>query len=826
MIGRDKHQGTRRHTRDPHIGGQAGRTQHPAVHADGSFPRPGRVPAGSRRHRRGGMIIIAALLTVFSIFLSYSVFQLQVVDHAAYLEQAADLHLQTVTEYPDRGSLYDRNGTLLARTTYISTVGVTPRDVRPWDEVGDSTPAEMAAYAAGIAAALKMDPAAVLAVLERKVDEKTGKDIEYVVLKKDASKSESDALTAYQTTNKLGGIRVDVETRRYYPLGNLASQVIGLTNMDENTLFGVAGVEAAYNAELAGQPGYKYSETENILGGQLPFSVPTNLQAQDGYSLQLTLDTEIQRITEKAIQQASESSKLPEGAVGIVMDPYTGDILAMAQYPSFDLNAPTACPVGYDPATWDVTVEKNMAYVQSLLWRNRAISDSFEAGSTFKSLTTSMAFDEGLANEKELFSDKEIIVAGWSLHCWSYPSNHGTETLERAMWNSCNPVFVQLSMRVGIQRFYQYIHAFGFGVNTGIDLPAEAPGILHENPTELDMYTMAYGTSATVTPLQLANAYCVLANGGRLMKPTVVRALLNSEGRTVRTTQPQTIRQVISEKTAARVVSMLKGVVTYGTASPGYVEGYTIAAKTGTTTRLSDKKNIASFVAIAPADNPEIVVTVVLYGLDPNQRTIDAGQAVSSIISQTLEYRKVARQYTGDDSYLLKQTTAAPDLSGKTYAEARSILAAARFGSLAGSQDLAETAVIHSQVPAAGTKLHKGAMVVLYADKKAPADPVPIPNFVGLTVNEAARYAAQCGLNILIQGECLGTVSRQEPAAPAAARNETTATAAGAAVGVTPVPGQPADTSRSMPRGGLVTLTFAAPVEGATSSSQVKGGGG
>ena len=775
-----------------------------------SRPRPpeGRDSSDRQAGRRNGIKAIAAFLTAFSFFLSYSVYQLQVVDHDKYQALAAELHLQTVTDYPERGSLYDRNGTLLARTTYVSTIGVTPRDVRPWNEVGDSTPEDKKQYAAGIAEALGMEADAVLAVLERTVDETTGKNIEYAILKKDATKAETEALTTYKTANELGGIRIDIETRRYYPLGDLAAQVIGLTNKDEDTLIGVTGVETTYNAQLSGQPGYRYSETEAILGGQMPFSMSTSLQARDGYSLQLTLDAEIQRITQAAVQQASDSSRLPEGAVGIVMDPYTGEILAMAQYPSFDLNAPTACPPGFDKATWDPGLEANMAYIQSALWRNRSISDAFEAGSTFKSLTTAMAFDEGLTHEQELFSDEEIIVDGWSLHCWSHPSNHGIETLEKAMWNSCNPIFVQLSQRIGLSRFYQYIHAFGFGSNTGINLPAEAAGILHANPTEIDMYTMSYGTSATVTPIQLCNAYGALANGGRLMQPSIVRAVLDSEGNTVQTIQPQTVRQVVSEKAAARVVSLLKGVVTHGTGSPAYVEGYTIAAKTGTTTRKSDGKNVASFVAIAPAENPEICVAVVMYGFDQNQWTFDAGRAVGSIISQTLEYRKVARQYTNDDAYLLKLTTAVPDMTGKTFVEARQLLAAARFGSDAGTAGLSDSDIIRSQVPAPGTKLHKNAVVILYKEEKVPDNPIPIPNFVGLTASEAARYATQCGLNILIQGDCLGVVKTQAPAA--------------VPVGSDPKP----DAVRTVQRGSQITLVFEAPEEAAVSSGRAQGGAG
>lgn len=760
----------------------------------------------SARGRTGvfGMVLVAGVLASFAFYLGFAAFRLQVTDHDEYVEKAAQLHLRTVTDYPQRGSLYDRNGTLLAVNTYFSTVGVTPRDVRPWSEVGEATPDETAEYAAGIAAALQMDPAEVLEILLRKIDE-NGDPIEYVRVKKEATKAETEALQAYKKKTELGGIRIDVEERRYYPLGQLASQTIGFTNRGENTLVGMYGVEAFYNEQLSGQPGYRYSETENVFGGQLPFSLSTRLQAQDGYSLQLTLDTEIQRIVEEAIQRSSEASGLVEGGIGIVMDPYTGEILAMGQYPSFDPNAPATSPGLFDSAAWDPAHnEDQMAYLQSALWRNRSISDTFEAGSTFKSLTTSMAFDEGLAHEQELFSDEEIIVDGWSLHCWSHPSNHGIETLEKGMWNSCNPIFVQLSQRIGLTRFYQYIHAFGFGDYTGVDLPAEAAGILHESPTEIDMYTMSYGTSATVTPLQLCNAYSALANGGRLMKPTVVKALLDEDGNTIRTVQPQTIRQVISEKTASRVSKLLEGVVTHGTGSTGYVEGYRFAAKTGTTTRKSDDRNVASYVAIAPADNPQITVVVALYGLTQSQATYDTGRAAGAIISRTLEYLGVERDYTGDDVYLLKQTIEIPNLVGMTYLEARSALGALQITGVAGGGKVLDSTLIQSQVPAVGTRVHKNATVVLYASEQIPDDPVPIPDFAGMAVGEASRYASQCGLNILIQGDCLGLVVSQEPAAPGPEATE--------------------ETVRHLPRGSQVTLVFEPPEEAAV-TPPAEGGG-
>ena len=341
-----------------------------------------------------------------------------------------------------------------------------------------------------------------------------------------------------------------------------------------------------------------------------------------------------------------------------------------------------------------------------------------------------------------------------------HPGNHGIETLERAMWNSCNPVFVQLSMRVGLDRFYRYIHAYGIGSPTEIDLPGEEAGILHAAPTEIDMYTLAYGTSATVTPLQLITAYNAIANGGKLMKPMVVNALQDDAGQTVRTFQPETVRQVVSEKTAARVKEMLKGVVLYGSASPAYVEGYSIAAKTGTTTRKADNKKDASIVAIAPADNPEITAAVVLYGIEQDQPTIDAGRAVGSIISQVLEYRKIERQYNETDDYLLKQTVEVPDLTGQIYDEARHTLAALQFVADGRSEALDGNTLVGAQYPEPGTRLHKDAIVCLYAEDVLPEDPVPLPDFTGLTVSEAARYAHQCGLNITVKGSALGQVVR------------------------------------------------------------------
>jgi stage V sporulation protein D (sporulation-specific penicillin-binding protein) len=728
----------------------------------------------TRQYKRGGKAPVIFLMTVLIVFASFLVFRLykiQILDYEVNAEKAARLHFREVTEQPRRGSILDRNGVELAGTTYVYRIGITPSDVK--SITLDISKQEIAE---GIASVLKLETESVLAEMGKT-------DQSYVQLKKDVPGPEADQLKSWLAKNDIGGVRIDDEPRRYYTNGSLASQVIGFANYDSNTLFGQLGLELQYNSILTGQPGYKYVETDNYSQGDLPFSVPTSLGAQHGNNLQINLDINIQKIVQEELERAIGIYDITEGGSAIVMDPYTGSVLAMASYPFFDSTDPTVILPDTKLKALDQldispsaeSDEEMIEFLSSQIWRNRAISDTYEPGSTMKSLTAAVAFEEGLASEPDLFDDSPMQVLDWTISC-AKKAGHGVETLEQGFWRSCNPVFAQLAQRAGVSRYYSYMQSFGFMNTTGIDLPAEGVGILHESPTELDMVTLSYGESSTLTPIQMLTAFGAFANGGNLMKPTVLKTVLDSDGSVIKDSQPETIRKIMSETTAARIRELLKGVVLYGTGSAAYVEGYSVGGKTSTSTDDFGDHTI-SFAALAPTENPEIVVLIVLQKpADKATTSTGAARACGQIIGRTLEYLGVAREYSEQDISRLSELHAVPDVVGMTYAEANRVLGVAGMRAEAGEKSMGDQTVVRKQWPESGSSVHVRSLIYLYPADDISEDLVSVPDFTGKTVHESLLSANNSGLNILIDGDCLGVVVRQEPKATysSGAQNEIT----------------------------------------------------
>jgi stage V sporulation protein D (sporulation-specific penicillin-binding protein) len=770
-----------------------------------SYAEPaGRTPA-RRRSRRLGVAALCAVLLFFSGLLTYQLYQIQILDHEVNAELAADQHYKKVAENPRRGSILDCNGVELAGTTYVYRIGITPKDMRSITK--DISADEIAL---GIANCLNLKAEDVRAQMDKI-------EVKYIQLKKDVIREEADRLKAYLAENKIGGVRIDAEPRRYYTNGTLASQVIGYTIYGKDNLVGQLGVELTYNTLLTGEPGYTYVETDNYGNkGQLPFSVPTSLRARNGQNLILSLDVNIQKIAQEELAEAIDVYDITSGGTVIIMNPYTGAILAMASYPFFCSSDPAACPEGKDEATWDNTQKENVDYLTSKIWRNRAISDTYEPGSTFKAITASMALEENLTRESETMNCAVMKLYDWTIRC-HYAPGHGKETMEQGFWRSCNPIFATLALRVGVNRFYQYVRAFGFMNLSGIDLPGEVTGIFHQEPTELDMATLSYGESSTVTPMQLATAYCVFANGGSLVQPSVIKAITDSSGAIVKDSQPETVRKVISESTAARIRELLKGVVLYGTGSAAYVEGYAIAGKTSTSTD-EEGNHTLSFAGLAPADNPVIVALVVLNKPKDKELTSKgASKTCGQIISRTLEYLGISRQYSDKDITSLGKVVKVPDLKGQTFAEARKTLAELGLQAEAGDLAMGDSTRVKYQWPATDTELHKQGVVYLYPDAQPVEDLVVIPDFSGRNVNECLSMAAESGLNIRISGSCLGVVVSQNPA-PTFTINEPAASPTPAATepgqeigetGTTETKGttEPAP-DRRLTRGSIVTVSF------------------
>lgn len=717
-----------------------------------------------RDKRQGGkipLLILVAVLLFFAALLINQLYQIQIVEYEVNAQKAARQHFTKVTQQPERGRIYDVNGVELAGTTYVYRIGITPGDVRSItknitkQEIGEA-----------IALALHLETDAVMAELAKT-------DATYIQLKKDVPKQEADALKQYLSDNTIGGVRIDSEPRRYYTNGSLASQVIGFASYDNGNLTGQLGIELQYNNLLTGQPGYTYVETDNYSGrGELPFSVPTSLGAKNGNNLHLNLDINIQKIVQEELERAIRTYDITTGGSVLVIDPYTGAVKGMASYPYFDSAKPTEIPentrldaiaeAAIDPAGG--TSEEVIEFLSAQIWRNRAISDTYEPGSTMKAITAAVSFEENQTREDELFDDSPMQVLDWTISC-SSRVGHGIETLEQGFWRSCNPVFAQLAQRAGVGIYYNYMKAFGFMSTTGIDLPAEGIGILHEDPSVLDMVTFSYGESSTLTPIQMASAFSTFANGGNLIQPTVLKSVTDSDGAVIRENKPETIRKVISDQTSVRIRELLKGVVLYGTGSKAYIEGYSVAGKTSTSTDDFGDHTI-SFAALAPADNPEIVVLVVMQ--KPRDKTLTSGGAAKTcgvIIERTLEYMGVPRVYSELDISRLSETKPVPDMSGLTYAEAIKELGNIGLRAEAGERSMSDQTIIRSQWPDVGAAVHHRSLIYLYPTEQIKEDLVVVPDLTGKTVHESLLSANEAGLNILIQGECLGTVISQTPGA-------------------------------------------------------------
>ena len=709
---------------------------------------------------KGWILFLGFCVILASAYLIYSLYEIQIVNYEQFSKEASQKHWQRIKDEPERGEILDINGNVLAGTSYGYTVGITPSDF-----ISLKKDVDEATICSTVAATLGVDPLVLEDAMQQTEDP-------YVQLAKNVSKTQIDVLRAFLREHNIGGTAIDSVAKRYYTNGPLASQIIGYATATDGLLAGQLGIEAQYNSVLTGKEGYSYVEVDNYTQGALPFSAPTTISAQDGYNVVLNIDLTIQQIVETACEDVYDMYDVIEGVTAIVMDPYTGRVHAIASYPDFDPNAPTAEPDWVDKQIWDsMTEDDQIKLLISKAWRNRAISDTYEPGSTFKALTTAIALEEGLTYEDEYFSDEPIVSGDYTISCWSKKTigNHGTETLRDAFNNSCNPIFVQLAQRIGIDKYYQYVHNFGFYKPTGIDLPVEGVGIFHKEPTLIDMQTLSFGESSTVTPLQLANAYCAIVNGGTLMTPQIANRLTDNNGSVVKEFEPVAIRTILSEDTSSRIKAMMETVVTEGTGREGYVEGFSVAGKTSTSTIENGEYaglHVLSFGSYAPSNDPKIVVLVVVnMPADKEVGSSCATRTAADIISKTLDYMGVERQYSETDYTYLSTLYAVPAVDGLTYKEAKMKLYQeyGKFNACKGSEDMTDDTIVSMSFPAAGENLHQGSTVVLYPSPDSVRSEVVLPDFTGKNITECIREAQKCGVNIVYEGDLTGVVVSQNP---------------------------------------------------------------
>ena len=629
-----------------------------------------------------------------------------------------------------RGSIVDRNGETLALSTTAYIVSVNPRKVT-----------EDAGFAARMAELLDVEQQTILNKLKNK-------NYASVVLKRQVPRATVDAIRTLRAQDEsaaklLQGLSFSEDTRRVYIKGQFLAQALGLTNVDSE---GQSGLEQQYDAVLKGEDGILLTEVDRK-ARTMPQSNTTYIAPQTGNTVQLTIDASIQSFVERAMRECIQVNNA-KSVTSIVMDVNTGAILALCMKPDYDPNSPP----------------RDDIQTLTELMRIRAVSDAYEPGSTFKSLTCAAALDAGVASVGDTFQcTGSIRVDGDTIRCWK--KSHGHETLAEGLKNSCNPVFVTLALRMGTQRLYQYLRAFGLGVRTGVDLPGEGTGILINSRyvKNVDLARIGFGQSVAVTPIQMITAFSSVVNGGKLMKPYIVSAILDEDGGIVQRTAPQVVASPIRAETSQTMRELLEKVVREGGGKNAYIEGYRVGGKTGTAQvyidgKVSSSVHIGSFIGFAPADAPRFAVLVIVNAADV---PVDYGGTTAApfarqIIEDTLNYLGYEKAGAAQE-----QRVEIPDFQGWTLDEA-----VKRLRSLGLKYETDGVgATVTAQMPAAGAMLTAGGQVMLYTAEQQTVTPdimVCVPDVIGLSVVEASRALRARGFELEISGS--GVAVRQSPA--------------------------------------------------------------
>lgn len=691
--------------------------------------------------------ITVALVFVFAIILVGALFKIQVLDHAKTSILASDQYYSTQMDPARRGSIYDRNGIKLASTSFVYRVGITPKHV--YSRSKAASPSQIEEKFADILDIPLADVQSAMGKVESS----------YEQLAKNVPEEQGKQLEAYLQENAVGGVRLDKEPKRYYLNGNLASQVLGFASYDEGEIHGRLGMELAYDSILSGSAGFDYAARDNYLShGYLPYGVRRDKAKADGLEIVSTLDLNIQDILQEDLESAIKAYDAVENGMGIVMNPYNGEILAMASYPYFESSDPTGPPSGVSAKDWDQANETTIQWLQENAWKNKNISSLYEAGSTMKTLTAAMGMEENVTSEDKVYNDDTIQVLDAEISC--YGGGHGYETMEMGFWNSCNPIFVQVALELGVDTFYQYIRDFGFYEPTGLGMPGETNCIFHTNPSILDMSNLSFGESSGVTTMHLMKAFGALVNGGKLITPTLVKEIRTQDGQIVESHTPEVTRRVISPSTSARVRKLMQGMVEH---SQGYTNawGYNIGGKTSTSTDELEGQITISFMAAAPIEHPEVLVMIVLQKpSNPELGGTEAQIVTMNTCSRILDYLNVDRAYSDTDIYKFGKSIATPNLIGYKVTDAAQSLTFQQISVKAMGENTQGDSKIKSQFPAEGTLIYPGSNIFVFS-KVPDTTFITMPDFSQMNYNEIINTCNRLGLTPNFQGPLDGNCVSQ-----------------------------------------------------------------
>ena len=701
-------------------------------------PQKKRRPESARRANRIIQSRTLQLLGVFGVvtfvMLFTKLYHWQITEHEELQSIAVRQQTLRTTVDASRGTIYDRNGTILAMSASAETIFLSPKEILENEQ-------DQELIANGLAEILDMDAEDILKKMEKT-------NSQYEELKKKADDELADRVREFINENDLRGIFLRPTSKRSYPKGTLASQVIGFANDNG----GAMGLEATYNDVLTGESGMVVTARDRD-GRAVLYQYDQYFDAENGCDLQTTLDTTIQYYLEKGVQELEARFGTGKGATGIVMDVNTGAVLAMASLPTYDLNDPSA--IYNDFLTAGMTEEEiieNAADLRNKQWRSKAINDTYEPGSTFKTLTLAMALEENVVDMNTgFYCGGNMTVEGQKIWC-SKRTGHGQQDLTTAFANSCNPAFMNIGLRIGNAKFYQYMKDFGLMEKTGIDTTGEASGFANKEIeySTLALACYAFGQNFNVTPIALLAAQCACVNGGYLYTPYLVEQITDQDGNVVSKHDATPIRQVISEETSALVREIMEREVTNGTGKNGQVAGYRIGGKTGTADKVGGNV-IVSFVCFAPADDPQVMMLLTLD--EPNKWTgtyVSGGNMVapvaSSVMSEILPYLGIEPSYTAEE--LVGADKTVPNVVGFTKDAATQKLAASGFGCrIVGSGD-----TVTDQTPAGGAIVPNSAEIILYLGAEKSTDKCIVPNVVGDSAATANQKIVNAGLIMGVSG--------------------------------------------------------------------------
>lgn len=708
---------------------------------------------------RNSLIVVVIIFLVLLIRIGI----LQFVQGSELKEKAYNQQAINQIISPKRGNIYDSTGKIaLAIGAQVDTITINPSKFVKEDEKDTEEYTEKVAE--GLSKIFSLDYEETLSKV------RSSAQVETIARK--VEKEKVDELREWMKENKIQvGINIDEDTTRYYPYGSVASAVIGFCGSDNQ---GLCGIESKWESVLTGTPG-KIVSSKGGDQQEIPNAGESYISAENGSDLTLTIDLNIQKIVEKYLKQAVDDNHCKKGGNVIVMNPKNGDILAMANYPDYDLNNPYT-PNETLAQTYDSLSSEEKSTALYRMWANKSVADTYEPGSVFKVITSAIALEENIT---ETNIPGDFICKGYEefpdssrttpirVNCWRNYDPHGEQNLEQALMNSCNPAFMQLGKRIGAPTLYKYYEAFGLFKSTNSGLYGEQSSIFHNlnNITTIDLSIMAFGQRINVTPMQMITAVSCIANDGVLVQPRIVKSITNTDTGAVTEIPVTEIRQVVSKETASQVKKMMESVVTGGTGKYAAVDGYSIGGKTGTSEPIYTKTEdgyITSYVAISPVEDTKVVLLITLYDLPENNHSASstAAPAVSKMLAEILPYIGIPSSNTSTESSSSENLITVPEVRNKTVTEAEKVLKEAGFTVKTYVKGDSNNLLVKDQTPKPGNSLPKNSIIILYGEGSEVSTSVSVPDLTGMNASQATNAVKAKNLNISIEGS--GNVISQD----------------------------------------------------------------